>query len=242
MRSLFLLITTCCLVVSTSGQISKTLKKAQDEVDKVKEESGVGGLSKEEIVAGLKEALVKGARKGSDKASKVDGFLKNPDIKIPFPKDAKKVAVALEKIGMEKDVERFVKTLNRSAEMAAAEVKPIFVDAIKVMSVNDAVGILNGEDKRGATNYLKNSSSNELRERIGPLISKTLDETDATKYYKALIKKYNKLPFVTKKNANLDEYATQKTLDGLFFLVGAEEEKIRDNPAARTSDLLKKVF
>ena len=152
------------------------------------------------------------------------------------------MADALKRIGMEKEVKRFVKTLNRSAEMAASEAKPIFVDAIKEMSVKDAWGILNGADKQGATNYLKESSSDKLTKKINPIISKSLDATDATRYYKDLIKRYNKLPFVTKKNADLNEYATQKTLDGLFFLVGEEEAKIRDNPAARTSDLLKKVF
>ena len=208
----------------------------------VKNKIGSGELSKDEIAMGLKEVLVKGAQSGLDKASAVDGFLKNPKIKIPFPKDARKVASSLKKIGMENEVKKFVRTLNRSAEMAAGEVKPVFVDAIKDMSIKDAVGILYGQDQQGATNYLKGSSSERLTQSIGPIISKALDATDATKYYKELIKAYNGLPFVKKKNADLDEYATQKTLDGLFFLVGEEEKKIRKNPSARTSDLLRKVF
>lgn len=232
----------CWLLTPASGQIGKSLKKIKKEIDKGKEVLGEGGLSQEEVVAGLKEALTKGAKTGSDKASEVDGFLRNPSIKIPFPKEAKMVADALKKIGMEKEVEKFVETLNKSAEMAAREAKPIFVDAIKEMSVKDAWGILNGKDKQGATNYLKESSSDKLAKKINPIISKSLDATGATRYYKDLIERYNKLPFVTKKKTDLNEYATQKTLDGLFFLVGEEEEKIRDNPAARTSALLKKVF
>ncbi len=228
------------MVVPASAQLKKSIKKVKKELSDIK--LSKEELSKDEVVAGLKEALVKGAEEGSNKASEVDGFLKNPEIKIPFPKDTRKVADALTKIGMEKEVNKFVKTLNRSAELAAGEAKPIFVDAIKEMSVIDAWGILNGEDKQGATNYLKNSSSERLTERISPIVSKALDSTEATKYYRKLIKRYNKLPFVTKKNADLSEYATQKTLDGLFFLVGQEEMKIRDNPAARTSDLLMKVF
>ena len=242
MRFIILAVLSYVMIVPVSGQLSKTIKKAKKEVNKASKVLGSGDLSADEIGAGLKEALLKGAQNGSDKAAAVDGFFKNPEIKIPFPKDAKKVATSLKKIGMQDEVRKFVKTLNRSAEMAAGEAKPIFVDAIKEMSIKDAVGILNGEDQQGATNYLKSSSSEKLTKKISPIITKALQATDATKYYKELITAYNNLPMVQKKNADLGEYATQKTLDGLFFLVGEEEKQIRNNPAARTSDLLKKVF
>jgi len=223
------------LLAPASAQINEAFKKVTREI-------GRTDLSAEDIGAGLKEALLKGVKNGSDKAAAVDGFFRNPAIKIPFPRDAKKAADALKNIGMEKEIKNFVKTLNRSAEMAAGEAKPIFVDAIKEMSIEDAWGILNGNDNQGATNYLKESTSDKLFEKMSPIVSRALESTDATKYYRDLIKRYNKIPFVKKKNADLSEYATQKTLDGLFYLVGEEEEKIRENPAARTSDILRRVF
>ncbi len=201
-----------------------------------------GKLSQDEMSAGIKEALLKGVTNGTDQASSLDGFFKNPEIKIPFPKNARKVAKSLKKIGMEKQVDEFVKSLNRSAELAAAEAKPIFMDAVKEMTIQDAVKILDGKDKLGATNYLKRTTADKLSEKIHPLIAQSLESTKSAQLYKDLIKRYNKLPFVKKESANLEDYATQKTLQGLFHLIGKEEIKIRENPGARTSDLLKKVF
>ena len=240
MRPIILILLSCFLLPPVSGQLNKTLKKAKKA--KIEKKMDSGSLSKDEVSAGLKEALLIGAEKGVERASTIDGFLKNPLIKIPFPEDAKKVASSLQKIGMEKEVKKFVRTLNRSAEMAAREANPIFIEAIKEMSIKDAVNILKDEDKQGATNYLKASSTEKLTKRIKPIISKALDSTDATKYYKELMKAFNRLPMMKKKSTDLDAYATQKTLDGLFFLVGAEEKNIRENPRARTSDLLKEVF
>jgi len=242
MRLIILLVLSVGILDSSSGQINQKLKNLKKEVSEVKKVTAGSGLSGDEISSGLKEALLKGVKKGSDKASEVDGFLKNPAIKIPFPKDARKVADALKRLGMEKEVKRFVKTLNRSAEMAAKEAKPIFVDAIKEMSIEDAWSVLNGEDKQGATNYLKNSTSEKLTKKITPIVTSSLEKTSATKYYKDLIERYNKLPMVKKKDPDLTAYATRKTLNGLFYLVGEEEAKIRNNPAERTTDVLKKVF
>lgn len=232
--------------VLTHGLIVLSLalsaQKLGDIVNKAGDILKDGKLSEEDISAGLKEALVKGVTKGSDQASALDGFYGNPEIKIPFPSHARKVAKSLKKIGMQKEVDRFVETLNRGAEQAAQEAKPIFMAAVKKMTIEDAVKILNGSDKLGATNYLKRATSTELTEAFQPIISKSLESTNATKYYGELIKRYNKLPFVKKQNANLEAYATQKTLDGLFHLIGKEEKLIRENPGERTSDLLKKVF
>lgn len=222
--------------VSSQAQILDDLKDMAEDI------ITDGKLSPEDISAGLKEALVKGVTTGSDEASKLDGFYKNPKIKIPFPKEAKKMAKTLKKIGLKKEVNRFVMTLNRGAESAAKEAKPVFLAAVKSMTIEDAVSILNGSDKQGATNYLKKSTSEELTAKFKPIISKSLESTHATKYYGDLVKRYNKLPMVKKQNADLEAYATQKTLDGLFYLIGQEELKIRENPAERTSDLLKKVF
>jgi hypothetical protein len=126
--------------------------------------------------------------------------------------------------------------------LAAKEAKPIFVAAVKGMTINDAWSILNGEDKQGATNYLRKSTSDELAKKFTPIIESALSATKATNYYSDLISAYNKLPMVEKRNPDLVDYATQKTMDGLFTLIGKEELKIREDPAARTSDILVKVF
>ncbi|MEQ9229374.1 MAG: DUF4197 domain-containing protein, partial [Cyclobacteriaceae bacterium] len=187
-------------------------------------------------------ALIKGVKNGTDQASALDGFYKNQDIKIPFPKNAEKVAKAVKKIGMEKQVKEFVVALNRSAEQAAKEAAPIFVNAIKDMSIDDAWDILSGDNKKAATAYLQEKTTSQLAEKMSPIIDEKLKSTNATKYYKDIIEAYNKLPLVTKQDSDLTSYATNKTIQGLFYLVGQEELKIRENPGERTSDLLKKVF
>ena len=198
-------------------------------------------LTTEEVAKGLKEALVKGTGKGTDKASKQDGYFKNPVIKILFPPDAQKVEKKLRAIGMSKEVDRFILSLNRAAEKAAKEAKPIFVSAIKSMTIKDAWGILKGEDD-AATQYLDRTTSKQLFNKFNPIIKRSLDEVNATKYYGDLISAYNKIPLVEKKDPDLDRYATNKSIDGLFTLIAQEEKNIRNNPGARTTDLLKKVF
>jgi hypothetical protein len=198
-------------------------------------------LSKDEVAAGLKEALTKGISKGSDQVSKVDGYFKNPEIKLPFPPDVKHVEKKLRQIGMGEQVDKFILSLNRAAEDAAKEAKPVFVAAIKGMTIQDAMGILKGEDD-AATQYLKKTTSTELHSKFNPIIKTSLDKVDATKYYSDLIKAYNRIPLVEKVNPNLDEYATEKAMEGLFIMIAKEEVSIRKDPAARTSALLKKVF
>ncbi|WP_421877164.1 DUF4197 domain-containing protein [Marinoscillum sp.] len=198
-------------------------------------------LTTDQVIAGLKEALVKGAESSTADASRVNGFLGNPKIKIPFPPEVQRVEDKLREIGLGNQVDRFVETLNHGAEEAAKEAKPIFVSAIKGMTVQDAWGILKGQDN-AATQYLQDKTSAQLKNKFQPVIKKALDQTSATKYYSDLVNTYNKIPFVDKVNPNLDEYATERALAGLFTLVADEEKKIRDNPAARTTELLKKVF
>ena len=239
MRIVLVIILFLAVMVPATSQISDKIKNIAKEVEKVVTKDG---LSSDDVAAALKEALTNGVEKGTEQASQLNGFYKNGEIKIPFPEDAKKVATALKKVGMDRQVQNFVKTLNRSAEMAAKEAKPVFIAAIKEMSIKDAFSILDGEDKQGATNYLKSSTSDELMKKMTPIIDEALSATSATKYYSELITAYNKLPMVEKTNPDLSAYATSKTLDGLFHLVGQEELKIRQDPAARTSDLLKKVF
>jgi len=214
---------------------------AQIDLKKIKNKVIGSKPSTEEVASGLKEALTKGTSKGTDEVSKTDGYFKNPEIKIPFPPEVQQVETTLRKMGMNKQVDEFVLSLNRAAEDAAKEAKPIFVDAIKQMTIEDAWSILKGEDD-AATQYLNKTTSSQLKEKFKPIIKASLDKVNATKYYKDLITAYNKVPLVKKVNPDLDAYATDKATDGLFVMIAKEEKNIRKNPGARTTELLKKVF
>lgn len=217
---------------STYGQINlKKLKKALDGES----------VSTEEVAQGLKEALTNGVSKGSDLVSQVDGYFKNPEIKILFPPEVKQVESRLRQVGLGDEVDRFVLTLNRGAEDAAKEAKPIFVEAVRQMTIQDAWAILRGEND-AATQYLKKSTSSLLKEKFKPIIQNSLSKVNATKYYGDLVNTYNRIPLVQKVNPDLDEYATDKAIEGLFVMIAKEEKNIRENPLARTSELLKKVF
>ena len=191
--------------------------------------------------AGLKEALINGISKGSDQVSQLDGYFKNPEIKIPFPPEVKKVENTLRDIGLGGEVDKFIMTLNRGAEDAAKEAKPIFISAIKSMTIEDAWAILKGNDN-AATEYLKKTTSGQLKEKFKPVIQASLNKVNATKYYGDLVTRYNKIPLVEKVNPNLDDYATDKAIEGLFLMIAKEEKNIRQDPVARTTELLKKVF
>lgn len=215
---------------------------AQFNFKKIKESLGGGNkLSTEEVAKGLKEALTNGVSKGSDVVSQVDGFYKNVDIKIPFPPEVQQVEEKLRQIGLGSQVDEFILALNRAAEDAAKEAKPIFVTAVKEMTIQDAWSILKGEDD-AATQYLNRTTSAQLHDKFKPVIEKSLEKVNATKYYNDLINVYNKIPFVKKVNPDLDDYATEKAVDGMFIMVANEEKNIRENPGARTSELLEKVF
>lgn len=199
------------------------------------------GLSSQDITKGLKEALNVGSRNATGKASAVDGFNKNALIRIPFPSEARDMRSTLLKIGMKRQVEDFERQLNRAAEDAAKKAAPIFVGAITKMTINDGLTILRGKDDE-ATQYLRRSTATELTRQFRPIIGTSLKKVEITKYWNPLFTSYNKVPFVKKVNPNLDDYVTQRAVDGLFKLVAQEETKIRKDPAARVSDILKKVF
>jgi hypothetical protein len=199
------------------------------------------GLSNDDIVKGLKEALNVGSKNASDNASKVDGYFKNPKIKIPLPKDVKQAESTLRSMGMGKTVDNFVMSMNRAAEEAAKKSTPIFVNAVTKMSITDGINILKGADT-AATGYLRKTTYSPLKTEFKPVIKKAIETAEVTKYYKPLVTNYNKIPFVKKLNPNLDEYITDRALSGLFYLVSQEEIKIRKDPAARVTDILKKVF
>ncbi len=220
---------------SSFAQLDKILNDAKKVLDPSKP------LTTAEVTNGLKEALVNGVSKGTDLISKLDGYYKNPEIKIPFPQDVKMVETKLRALGMGKEVDKFVVALNRGAEEAAKEAKPIFVAAIKQMTIDDAFAILKGQPD-AATQYLKKTTTAQLKEKFKPIVQASLDKVQATKYYGDLVNNYNRIPFITKVNPNLNEYATDMAIQGLFTMIAKEEKSIRQDPAARTTDLLKKVF
>ena len=219
----------------TTAQINQAISTANKSI------GGEAPLTTEEVTSGLKEALINGISNGSDQASQVDGYFGNQAIKILFPPDVKKVEDKLRQVGLGNEVDKFVMTLNRGAEDAAKEAKPIFVSAIRSMTIDDAWGILKGNDD-AATQYLIRTTSGQLKEKFSPVIQNSLDKVNATKYYGDLVNTYNKIPFVEKVNPDLNEYATDQAIEGLFLLVANEEKKIREDPLARTTDLLRRVF
>ena len=220
----------------TSAQINQTL----GDVNKT-----LGGssapLTTAEVAQGLKEALIKGISTGADLVSQLDGYYKNAEIRIPFPPEVKKVEDKLRQIGLGSEVDKFVMTLNRGAEDAAKEAKPIFIEAIRAMTIEDAWSILRGEND-AATQYLKRTTSGLLKEKFKPVIQSSLNEVNATKYYSDIVTRYNQIPFVQKVNPDLDDYATDRAIEGLFLMIAKEEKNIRENPVARTTEILKKVF
>ena len=231
-----LLLTLVLGSLSFSAQSFKGLK------DKVKSmEGGNSKLSNDEVVKGLKEALAVGTRNSSDMASKADGFYKNPKIYIPWPPEAAEMREKLMKLGFSKKIEEFEMSLNRAAEEAALKAAPIFVDAITNMSVGDGFAILKGADT-AATNYLRKTTYNPLTVQFTPVVKEAIEKVKVTSYWEPLVTAYNKLPLVKKQNPDLNAYVTNKAIDGLMLLIADEEIKIRKDPAARVTDLLKKVF
>lgn len=213
---------------------AQLLKKAKDLL-------GEKGFSKEEAANALKEAFIQGTGKGVNLLSQLDGYYGNPEIKIPIPEDAKNVEKKLRAVGLGKEVDRAIESLNRAAEDAASEAKDIFVTAIKGLTINDAINIVKGNQDAG-TRFLERQTTSDLTSKFSPIIKASLDKVNATKYWGDVMKKYNKIPFVKKVETDLTAYVTQEAINGLFVMIAKEELNIRKNPAARTSELLKKVF
>lgn len=239
-------LTIALMVVSLSTISSQNWKdirsKAKTKATTVKA-SGLptGGLSQDEVGRGLKEALNQGVEKGVTQLNKKDGYFKDAQIKIPMPEEAKKVESKLRSLGQGAKVDEAIESMNRAAEDAAKGAKDIFVAAIKGMTLTDAMSILKGEDN-AATTYLSKATRTELTKKFKPVIKVSLDKVGATKHWATVFGTYNKIPMVKKINPNLEEYVTDKALNGLFIQVAKEELKIRKDPTARATDLLKKVF
>lgn len=200
-----------------------------------------GTPSSLEISNGLKQALEIGTSAGADRLSAKDGFFGNMAIKILFPTEAQKVEKTLRSVGLNSLADNVILSLNRAAEDAAKEAKPIFVNAIKQMTITDATNILLG-NKDAATQYFKRVTTAQLMEKFSPVISNSLSKVGATKYWTDAATAYNKVPLVKPVNTNLTQYVAEKAIEGMFVQVAQEELKIRDNIGARSSSLLQKVF
>ena len=202
---------------------------------------GTGVLSQAEIGSGLKEALNNGITKQVSKLTATDGFFKNEAVKILLPEELQTVDKKLRQIGMSKLADEGLKVINRAAEDAVKEATPIFVDAVKQMTFNDAKNILMGNES-SATTYLQNTTSTALYTKFNPVIKNSYTKVGADKVWKEIITKYNSIPLVKKVNPDLTDYTTKKAMEGVFKMIAVEEKDIRTNLASRSSDLLRKVF
>ncbi len=203
---------------------------------------GGGGLTANEAGMGLKEALTKGVLNGVQIVGQRDGYFMNQAIRLAFPPDAIKVKNTLDAIpGGKLLTDNVVEKLNRAAEDAAGGAKTIFVGAIKQMTINDAMNILMGENN-AATSFFKRTTTTPLYNSFNPVIKNSLSKVKALDAWSEVITRYNKIPFIKKVNPSMDDYVTNKAIDGLFVMIEKEEVAIRKDPGKRTSDLLKKVF
>lgn len=209
---------------------------------------GAGGgspaLTNEEVIAGLKEALRLGTERAVSSTSAADGFWGNALIRIPFPPEAIQVKNTLTDLGITRPVHDFERALNTAAERASKEAVPVFVDAITGMSIADGFAILRGGE-RAATDYLRERTSAALRTRFTPVVERATQETALTSYWQPVASAYNTATLLTggkAVNPDLNAYVTDKALDGLFTVLAQEEKRIRVDPLARASDLLRKVF
>ena len=249
-RNIYLVLITCFTVNTVTAQgvkglfdkISKKDSTDKTILDKITRPvtPAKGILSNEEIINGLREALRVGTDSSSQRLGKLDGFFADAAVKILMPEQAKKVEKTLRDLGMGKLVDKAVLSMNRAAEDAAKGVGNIFWNSIKQMSIKDGLQILKGGDF-AATDYLKKTTTAELTEKFRPVIESSLTKVDATKYWKDVFSTYNRFS-KDPVNTDLNTYVTERALSGLFYNIGLEEQKIRKNPAARVTDILKRVF
>jgi len=236
------IIVSAILLMSTFYSNAQNLKEVFSRtISKADNKTTAASLNGDEIGNALKEALQKGVELGTAQLSATDGFFKNAAVKILLPPEAQKAGEKLRALGFDKQVDDAILSMNRAAEDAAKTAAPIFINAIKQMSITDAMGLLKGGDS-AATKYLREKTTLQLTNAFRPIIEQSMAKTEATKYWNTVTTTYNKVPFVKKINTDLAAYVTEKALSGIFYQLALEEQKIRTNPVARTTDLLKKVF
>ncbi len=244
MKLFLLAICTALLFSQCSEKGLQTLSDVLNTTNEVLGDEGTSSLTNQDVISGLKEALKVGTDSAVGLASKTDGFYKNPLLFIEFPPEAMKVKNTLTDAGFGSLVEDFEMTLNRSAEEAAKYAAPIFIDAITDMTIQDGFNILNGPDN-AATNYLKEKTTNSLRAEFKPVVDEAIKKVNLTKYWQPVISKYNLLTMLTggeQVNPDLEAYVTTNAMDGLFKHIEMEEKQIREDPKARVSAILQKVF
>jgi len=198
-------------------------------------------ITSREAVAGLKAALEKGSQAAVAALGRVDGFFGNPQVKIPLPESLHRTERLMRRVGMAKYADELILTLNRAAEAAVPEARPLLLDAVKKMTVQDAKGILSGGDT-AATEYFRRTTQDALRKRFLPIVKKATSRVELAEKYNEYADTAVAFGLVKKDDANLDDYVTQKALDGLFFMVAEEEKAIRRDPVAAASAILRKVF
>ncbi|MFY9317616.1 MAG: DUF4197 domain-containing protein [Burkholderiales bacterium] len=204
-------------------------------------QANVNALSNQDATAGLKAALEKGSGVAVDLLGRTDGFFGNGAVKIPLPDSLKKYEKLMRNLGMGRYADELILTMNRAAEAAVPEAKKLFVDAVRKMGVQDAKGILTGGPTSG-TEYFQRTTSEQLRAKFLPIVKRATAKVKLAEAYNQYAQKGAQLGLVKKEQANLDDYVTQKALDGLFYMVGEEEKKIRQDPVQAGSDIIKKVF
>ena len=236
----FFLILYISISFSVDAQSLKILKnKAQNLKNNLNKT--IPTITEDDAAKALKEALNNGINNSVDIVSKTDGYLQNQEIKIPFPPDAKKIEDRLRSLGLNKLVDDAILFINRAAENAATEAKPLIIQAIKNMTIKDAINIVKGKEDE-ATDYLKINTFDSLYKKFLPPIEISLKKVNATKHWSNVVNRYNKIPLIQKVDPDLDDYVTRKALDGLFIMIAKEEKKIREKPLSRVTETLKKVF
>ncbi len=220
----------------SNAQIKGLLQKANDALGITESK----GSEKEEMIAGLKQALNIGVEKGTSLLSKEDGFFKNDVLKILMPPEAEKIEKTLRSLGLGNQVDEAILSMNRGAEDACKEAASIFIESIKSMNIENAVAIVRGSDS-AATQYLRQTTTTALTNKFRPVIDNSLNKVNATRHWATIVNSYNKVS-LKKINPDLSAYVTERALSGIFYQMAEEEKKIRRDPLARTTDLLKKVF
>ena len=203
--------------------------------------AGLDSISNTDAASGLKQALSDGSIAAVAKLGIENGFFNNPSVKIPLPPSLKKVEGALRMAGMKKQADGLVLSMNRAAEAAVPEAKQLLVDSVKKMTVQDAKGILNGGDTAG-TEYFKRTTSAQLTQRFLPIVKKATDRVGLAHQYNSLAGQGAQFGLINKDQATIESYVTQKTLDGLYFMIGEQEKAFRKNPVGASSDIVRKVF
>ncbi len=232
----------CILSAPSKAQTFGDLLNKANKVITGGSSTDAGSLSNSEIVNGLRQALEIGSRNAGRQLSNINGYYGNQLIKIVMPPEAQKVERTLRAVGLGSEVDKAILSMNRAAEDAANKAVPIFVNSIKQMTIQDGVGILKGGNG-AATRYLKSRTTAQLTNEFRPIIENSLNKVEATKYWRQVFTLYNQLPTTFNKvNPDLTAYVTEKALQGLFITLEQEENKIRHNPSARVTDLLRKVF